>query len=188
MQPCGRMPNMSSKTNVERMQLSSHFSLGLDTESDEQTKHELNLYIEASDPLGLLSRGISWESDNCHEWIKRVTNAPRMDAYDDLLLFEALLAVYLMAGRMEDKVQVPWAKDLFSQLTPTDAVLTFNWDVIAEALLVHVQMPFCRYDWIPTRVKLVKLHGSADLLGLPKGLCARTSRQTASASSASRIY
>jgi len=77
------------------------------------------------------------------------------------------MATYLLVGRLTAEICVPWARELFQNIGPSDAVLTFNWDVIPEALMVDVGTPFCRYDWTRDRVKLIKLHGSVDLLGEP---------------------
>ncbi len=84
--------------------------------------------------------------------------------------FEALLASYFVGGILQADVSQPWALAFARQLRPEDVVLTFNWDVIPETLMVTTDTPFCRYDWTPSRVKLVKLHGSADLIGLPNEL------------------
>jgi hypothetical protein len=67
-------------------------------------------------------------------------------------------------------IHKPWALGFAGQLRPSDVILTFNWDVIPEALMVKVDTPFCRYDWTSSRLKLVKLHGSADLIGTPNPL------------------
>jgi hypothetical protein len=49
-------------------------------------------------------------------------------------------------------VHTPWALGFARQLRPSDVILTFNWDVIPEALMVKVDMPFCRYDWTSSRL------------------------------------
>jgi hypothetical protein len=122
-----------------------------------------------SDPLTLAAQGLSWERRNCETWFEQAGALPE-DDNNVLPAFEALLATYLVAGRLERDVHQPWALDFARQLRPSDVILTFNWDVIPEALMVKVDTPFCRYDWTPSRAKLVKLHGSADLIGTPNPL------------------
>lgn len=126
-------------------------------------------FIEASDPVYLLDRRISWETGNLHCWIPDTRYAPNEHTYSSLRSFEALLGTYLLVGRLKSDLQTQWAENLFRNIQPTDVILTFNWDVIPEVLLVGVGTPFCHYDWTSERVKLVKLHGSADLLGEPNG-------------------
>jgi hypothetical protein len=139
--------------------LASFFSLN--------RKNKLKSFAKNSDPFVLFNQNISWETGNTISWIDNNNYLPKEDTYKYLLAFEALLAVYLLYGRMEDEVQVPWAQKLFKIIEPTDAILTFNWDVIPEALMVTVDTPFCRYDWTRERTKLIKLHGSVDLFGAP---------------------
>lgn len=122
------------------------------------------------DPLFLFEQRVSWERDNCDHWIQAFWQLPDEDTYYVLRSFESLLATYLILGKTKDDVEQPWALKLFRQLEVSDAILTFNWDVIPEALLMEVDKPFCRYDWTRERTKLVKLHGSVDLLGAPNGL------------------
>jgi hypothetical protein len=122
-----------------------------------------------SDPLTLSVQGLSWERRNSETWFEQAGALPE-DDNNVLPAFEALLATYLVAGCLEMDVHKPWALGFARQLRPSDVILTFNWDVIPEALMVKVDMPFCRYDWTSSRLKLVKLHGSADLIGIPNPL------------------
>ncbi len=127
-------------------------------------------YSERYDPFNLHDGNISWESDNCNAWIENPLSSLGEDTQQVLFSFEALLAVYLLYGRMQNDVEVPWAIELFKKVNSTDAILTFNWDVIPEAIMNAVDRPFCRYDWISDRTKLIKLHGSIDLLGVPNNI------------------
>ncbi len=134
---------------------------------DPLAPHLLHDFTDSSDPLKLFCREVSWESENTDSWIDYDLHRPRPQDGRVLRAFEALMATYLFAGRFTREVQMPWALDLFRALRPNDVIITFNWDVIPEALMVTVGTPFCRYDWCSDRVKLVKLHGSVDLLGVP---------------------
>lgn len=127
----------------------------------------MDSYTYASDPLVLFGQGISWESENCGFWIRDKSYFPIENKYTYLLSFEALMSVYLLYGRMLHSIELPWAVELFKNIEPTDVILTFNWDVIPEALMVCANKPFCRYDWTNERTKLIKLHGSIDLFGEP---------------------
>jgi len=80
------------------------------------------------------------------------------------------MAVYLIAGLSEADTLQAWAEAFAKNLRPSDAILTFNWDVLPEVLMLREETTFCRYDWTPSRVKLIKLHGSVDLLGAPNPL------------------
>lgn len=124
---------------------------------------------QSVDPLGLAEARLSWEDNNCETWFQ-VAGAIPKDLNGVLPAFEALLASYFVAGILQADVYQPWALVFARQLRPTDVVLAFNWDGIPEALMVKTETAFCRYDWTPMRVKLVKLHGSADLLGMPNAM------------------
>lgn len=115
----------------------------------------------AIDPLALHDRRVSWEAGNF--------DPPDAGfSYRKVLLsFEALLCEYLYSGLHAKDVLVEWAKKFITDLTPQDVIVTTNWDVICEALLTQLGRPFSRYEWRADRVKLVKLHGSLDLLGVP---------------------
>lgn len=49
----------------------------------------------------------------------------------------------------------------------TDAILTFNWDVIPEALMRTQNIGFTRHEWTSDKIMIIKLHGSLDLLSNP---------------------
>jgi hypothetical protein len=134
-----------------------------------RSKQVLNRFVKASNPLSLFNRGISWESENCHQWITEHTHWPVEQGFLKYLFsFNALLASYLLIGFFSHKVALPWAVEFFQQqLSPNDVILTFNWDVIPEFLMTTHNIPFCRHDWTSERIKLIKLHGSIDLFGIP---------------------
>lgn len=141
----------------------------LDTFFPKQDAYAAAAITCSSDPLGLAEQRISWEDDNCESWYEEAQAFPEDDG-DVLPAFEGLLATYLIAGLKTGEVLAPWTRSFVKNLRPSDVILTFNWDVIMEALMVNYGVPFCRYDWTPSRVKLIKLHGSADLLGTPNHL------------------
>jgi hypothetical protein len=124
-------------------------------------------YSKNYDPIYLFYKNISWESNNYDAYVKNPLNSLDANTQQVLYSFEALLAVYLLYGRLQKEVEVPWAIEFFKNVRPTDAILTFNWDVIPEVLMVTADKPFCRYDWTSNRTKFIKLHGSADLFGAP---------------------
>lgn len=112
-------------------------------------------------PIRAHADKVSWEDDN-------YPFAPPGFNYEDVLSsFESLLCIYLFAGLHMNEVLVDWANKFFQQLTENDVVITLNWDVIPEALLTMNGIPFSRYEWRPGHLKLIKLHGSIDLIGLP---------------------
>lgn len=113
------------------------------------------------DPIALHADGLSWENGNYP------FEPPDTNYEYAMLSFEALLCIYLWAGLMMNQVLVGWAEEFIGQLTESDVVLTLNWDVIPEALLTQTGKPFSRYEWHKDYVKVVKLHGSIDLIGLP---------------------
>jgi hypothetical protein len=113
------------------------------------------------DPLDLHSQDLSWESENCS------VNAPTGNYEYAMLSFEALLCLYLFAGLSMKQVFLRWAEEFVDRLTEDDVILTFNWDVIPEALLTQMGKPFSRYEWRQGYVKIAKLHGSIDLIGIP---------------------
>lgn len=108
------------------------------------------------DPLTLHAKGLSWENGNYP------SKGMNRFAWHS---FEALLCIYLFAGLRLDQVLVSWAEEFIEKLTDKDVILTFNWDVIPEALLAQTAKPFSRYEWRLGCVKVVKLHGSVDLFG-----------------------
>jgi hypothetical protein len=113
------------------------------------------------DPIGLHSDGLSWESGS-------YPFEPPSPNYEYALRsFEALLCIYLFAGLMMNEVLVGWAEKFAGNLTGKDVVLTLNWDVIPEVLLTQTGKAFTRYEWRQDYVKVVKLHGSIDLIGIP---------------------
>jgi hypothetical protein len=124
-------------------------------------------YSTNCDPFVLFDKNESWESNNCDAWIKNPMRLLDENSKQTLYSFEALLAVYLLYGRLLHEVEVPWAIEFFKKIKSNDAILTFNWDVIPEVLMVTTGKPFCRYDWTSDRTKLIKLHGSIDLFGNP---------------------
>jgi hypothetical protein len=118
------------------------------------------------DPLALHEQKFSWDRGNFADIASK--SLPENSYYEYYLLsFEALMCTYLFSGLMGKDVDKKWAKEIFTQITNNDVILTFNWDVIAEFLLVKVNKPFTRYEWDSNQVKLVKLHGSIDLIGVP---------------------
>ncbi|MFX0201919.1 MAG: hypothetical protein ACFFCW_37895, partial [Candidatus Hodarchaeota archaeon] len=131
-------------------------------------KRVLDRFIETGNPFVLYNQGISWESENCHQWITEHSYLPIAQiSLPYLFSFNALAASYLLVGFSSLQVARSWAIDLFKQLSPNDVILTFNWDVIPEFLMTDCGIPFCRYDWTSERIKLIKLHGSVDLFGIP---------------------
>lgn len=124
--------------------------------------------LKSADPIELFNKGISWEEGNTSEWITADSNLPNnKKALPFLFTFNVLAATYLLIGRYQNEVEVPWALNLFRTLNVDDVVLTFNWDVIPEALMTRLGKPFCRYDWTKNRTKMIKLHGSVDLFSDP---------------------
>lgn len=136
---------------------------------DTELKREcLSNFKKSADPLELFSKGISWEANNCCDWITEDSNLPFHERELTFLFsFNVLVATYLLVGRNRDEVETPWAVNLFKTLDVADAIITFNWDVIPEALMMYLGKPFCRYDWTKNRTKIMKLHGSVDLLSDP---------------------
>jgi hypothetical protein len=113
------------------------------------------------DPLNLHSQNSSWENENYS------VKAPAHNYEYAMLSFEALLCIYLFAGLSMKQVFLSWAEEFIDRLTEKDVILTFNWDVIPEALLTQIGKPFSRYEWRQGYVKVTKLHGSIDLIGVP---------------------
>lgn len=138
----------------------------LDTFFPPEDEQSATAFARSSDPLGLAAQGVSWEAENYETWFGAIQPFPD-DAHNVLPAFEGLLATYLLAGLNEGDVLRSWARSFAKDLRPSDVILTFNWDVIPEALMAALDIPFCRYDWTASRVRLVKLHGSADLIGTP---------------------
>ncbi len=113
------------------------------------------------DPICAYADKVSWEDDN-------YPFKPPGFHYDEVLLsFEVLLCIYLFAGLLTNEVLVDWANKLFQQFRGDDFIITLNWDVISETLLTMNGIPFTRYEWHADYVKVIKLHGSIDLIGLP---------------------
>ncbi len=113
------------------------------------------------DPIRAYADKVSWEDEN-------YPFAPPGFHYEDVLLsFEALLCIYLFAGLRMNEVLVDWANKLFQRFMEDDVIVTLNWDVIPEALLTMNGIRFTRYEWRADYVKVIKLHGSIDLIGLP---------------------
>lgn len=118
------------------------------------------------DPLSLAASDVSWERGNFDEMAWK--SFPALSEYNYFLLsFEVLLCTYLFAGLAIHQVLDGPVATVFQGLTSNDAVLTFNWDVIPEVLLTSFGRPFSRYEWRRDRIKLIKLHGSIDILGRP---------------------
>jgi hypothetical protein len=124
-------------------------------------------FVQRSSPLRLWRQRISWERGNCAAWLRAKAFLPRDAASPFVTSFEALVSMYLLIGLQMEDVMVSWAREVFDSLDVHDVIVTFNWDVIPETIMTQTEVPFCRYDWTPTRTKLIKLHGSADLFGLP---------------------
>lgn len=70
-----------------------------------------------SDPLTLAAQGLSWERRNCETWFEQAGALPE-DENNVLPAFEALLATYLVAGRLEMDVHKPWASALHGSSGP----------------------------------------------------------------------
>src|SRR5436305_13782299 len=69
---------------------------------------ELSQFSNASVPLVLFGQGISWETENCDSWIRDIRHIPE-DSRSILPAFEALMATYLLTGRLTKETSVPWA-------------------------------------------------------------------------------
>ncbi len=115
------------------------------------------------DALGCHERDESWERDS---YVCRPPESFRF--YSEYMLsLEVFLCIYLFAGLTYAEALPNWATRFFAQLTPSDVIVTVNWDVLPEFALTQMKIPFSRYEWRGDCVKLVKLHGSIDLLGFP---------------------
>lgn len=87
--------------------------------------------------------------------------------------FFSLLTDYMFSYLLMNQVMKERYVRFIKTLRPSDAIITFNWDVIPECLMRTQDIPFTRHEWVSDRVMIVKMHGSLDLFSSPSAAMRR---------------